>query len=151
MIQNFPNRPAALKLKAMVFPLGARFKRPADSLDIQVAKLFSTDSEIRRRFIGGLFLADSDTNIIGKLNVLLQQADIMDILNNELQEAVRSGRLPDRPGPERINAAAQAGIISRDEADKLLDFEAKVLDIVQVDDFPFEHSRHDTATARAAK
>jgi len=138
IIQNFPSRFMALKLKLGAFPLGTHFKTPSDRLEVKIADLMTRDSATRRRLIDGIYIESTEHNPVGKLDVLLAEADAMDKLERKLKEAVKSGRLPDAVGLGRINAGAEVGVISKDEADKLRAYEARVMDIIHVDEFPFD-------------
>jgi len=148
IIQNFPNRFMAFKLKLGTFPLGTHFKMPADKLEVKVANLMTHDSATRRRLIDGIYIESTEDNPTGKLDVLLAEADAMDRLERKLKDAVKSDQIPDAAGLERINAGEEAGVISKDEADKLRDYEARVMDIIHVDEFPFDtFSRTETTSS----
>ncbi len=145
LIENFPSRLIALQLKATVFPLGARFKLPTDRLDTQVANLFSADTETRRRFMAGLVLTAGEASPMGELEQLLRQADEMDAVDQKLQAAVKAGQLSNHspgqsPGtisPDHLEAAVEIGLLGRDEAARRRDFDARLEQIIQVDDFPY--------------
>ena len=65
----------------------------------------------------------------------------MDAIDKKLRTAVKSGQLVEAAGLERVNAAEEAGVINGEEAEKLRDFEARVMDIIHVDDFPYDSFR----------
>ena len=55
----------------------------------------------------------------------------------KLKLAVREGRLPDLMGIELINHAAEQNILSEEEADVLREYDKKIMEIINVDDFEF--------------
>ncbi len=138
IIQNFPSRFMALKLRLGVFPTGAHFTPPADKLEVEVADLMIHDSATRRRLIDGMYIESTKANPAGELDALLVEADPMGKLDRKLKDAVKLGQLPKRVGLERIHAGEAAGVISKDEADKLRDYEARIMDMIHVDEFAFD-------------
>ncbi|MDP2644418.1 MAG: acyl-CoA dehydrogenase [Desulfobacterales bacterium] len=137
IIQNFPNRLAALKLRWITFPLGARFNPPPDKLDVRVSNLIVRDTETRKRLLDGLYATPSALNPLGRLNALLSVADDMELLEERLASAVHSGQWKAGDAPDDVDAAEAAGILSGAEAGQLRDYRARVMDVIQVDEFPY--------------
>jgi acyl-CoA dehydrogenase len=138
IIRNFPNRLAAIKLRWTTFPLGAHFNPPPDRLDVQVSNLIVRDTATRKRLIDGLYATPSEQNPLGRLNELLSMADDMELLEEKLASAVHSGQLQARDALDRIDAAEVAGVLSGREAGQLRDYRARVMDVIHVDEFPYE-------------
>jgi len=138
LLQNLPNRLAAWKIRLMAFPLGAHFAMPADTLEKQIAGLITHNTGARRLLIEGAYLTVTAGNPIGKLDQALALADEVEPLISKLRKAVKDKLVPDMLGLELINAAETAGVLDRETAERLRDFDAKIMDIIHVDDFEFD-------------
>ena len=55
ILQNLPNRLAAFTMRLVIFPLGQRFNKPSDELEIQVANLVTSNTDTRKRLIAGIY------------------------------------------------------------------------------------------------
>ena len=149
LLRNLPNRIAAWKLRWMIFPLGRRFERPSDRLESQVAALLLREGPARKRLIDGIYQTPASTNPLGRLCALLAEAEKMEPLERRMREAVKSGTVPALVGCELIEAAARAGVVTAAEAETLRAYDARVMDIVHVDEFGFDELGH--ASPRAAQ
>jgi acyl-CoA dehydrogenase len=138
VLQNLPNRPAAWKLWLILFPLGGHYRMPGDRLEMQIARLVTHDTSARNSLIEGIYLTPNENNPIGKLNGILALADQLDPLIVNMRKAVREKTLPDVIGLQLIDSADEKGVITGEEADKLRDFDNRIMDIINVDDFGFD-------------
>jgi acyl-CoA dehydrogenase len=137
LANNLPNRVAGWKLKLAVMPLGGHYHMPADRLERDIAELVTHHTAVRTRLIEGIYLAPNDNNPIGKASAVLALADECEPLIVKMRKAQKSGQLPDIMGMELIDAAARAGVVNEDEAGRLRDFDRKIMDIINVDDFAY--------------
>lgn len=135
ILENLPNRPAAILLRLLVFPTGRHFEKPSDRLDTVVAALITRASAARKRLIAGIYITPADNNPLGRLNALLKDADEMEPLERKLRDAVKAGRIPSLLGLELINAGEKAGAIDAAEANRLRDYDARIMDVIHVDEF----------------
>ena len=142
ILQNFPNRLVAVKLRFMVFPTGRHLDRPSDQVERDIAALVTHNTETRRRLVAGIYLEPNDNNPLGQLDALLEVADAVEPLQRRLREAVKAGKVAGRTGDERINAALAVGVLEAGEAETLRDYEARVMEVIQVDEFPFATVGH---------
>ncbi len=138
LLTNLPNRPAAWKMRLGVFPLGRRFNPPPDALEREIAELVTHDTEARRKLIDGIYQTADDSSLAGKYQQTLAMADKFAPLINKLRKAVRDGAIPDLPGIELVDVAENAGLINAEEAGQLRDFDGRVMDIINVDDFDYD-------------
>jgi acyl-CoA dehydrogenase len=144
LLKNFPNRFAAWKLKFIVFPLGGNYYMPDDKLEMQIANLVTHSTKTRERLIEGIYLTPNDNNQIGKLNSLLSMADELEPLITKIRKASKQGTLPDVIGMELIDIADEKNVITKEEAQQLREYDNKIMEIINVDDFGFdEFSRLD--------
>ena len=138
VLNNLPNRLAAWNLKLIIFPLGGHFHVPSDKLEQQVAALVTHPTDVRSRLIEGIYLTADENNQIGRLNAVLEQADQLEHLITRMRKAVKQNSLPEVLGLDLINAAADKEIITSEEADQLREFDNKIMEIINVDDFAYD-------------
>ena len=135
VLQNLPNRPAAFLLRLLVFPTGRHYQKPSDRLDTAVASLITRATATRQRLIAGIYLTPADNNPVGRLNALLAEADEVEPLERKLREAVKADRIPSLLGRELIDAGEKAGVLDAAEAKRMRDYDARVMDVIHVDEF----------------
>jgi acyl-CoA dehydrogenase len=138
VLLNFPNRLAALKMRWLVFPLGQRFHKPADELERQIAELVLHDTPTRQRLINGVFDGESEFSPIHELNQAMVMADDVAPLERKLRQAVKSESLPSLLGLELIDAGEKAGVLSKDEAKRMRDYDKIIMSIIHVDEFAYD-------------
>jgi acyl-CoA dehydrogenase len=135
VIDNFPNRFAALKLRAWVFPLGARLSPPSDRLSARVARSLLDDGKVRRDLSEEIYVPGDGDPGLGRLEATLRKVVAARPVERKLGEAVRARRLP-RLGREQLaQKGLEAGIISEDELRLLREAETARDDLIQVDAF----------------
>jgi acyl-CoA dehydrogenase len=149
LLQNFPNRFVALKLRAMIFPLGGHFQSPSDDLERRIAQAVVEDGTLRDRLIRGIHLEDTGNNPLGFVNDVFREANDMAAVEKKLHDAIRAGRLTAQPGNELATAAEREGILEEEEARRYVAFDSRVMEVIGVDEFPYDSfARSSTAGAR---
>jgi len=132
---NFPNRKLATALKTVAFPIGKRFKAPMDDLEKKVVEAISQDSGARQRLTDGVYAEIADNNPLAVVNqVFLDSLDIAP-LHLKLRSAIKEGLLPKLAGLALIEEALSEELISQGEADQLIEFDKRVMGVINVDDF----------------
>jgi acyl-CoA dehydrogenase len=134
LINNMPFAPLRFALKLMLFPFGRPVRKPTDKLEQKIAHLLQTPNNARNRLAAHIYTTDEPLNLIGKQEQTLK--DILDIepLFDKICRA-KGQKIPFMQLDKVAADALEAGIISKDEADKLAAVEAKRLDVINVDDF----------------
>ena len=140
LINNLPNRPAALLLRALTLPLGRTAKKPSDKQIAAVVALVTHNSQTRTRMTAGLYREDNGRNPIATYDSLLDRVERAETLYRKINQAVRDGVLPESDlGIERrISACVAQGLLCADDGEFMLAFEKDVLAMVNVDAFPLE-------------
>ena len=135
-LRNFPNRLLAGVMRVLIFPRGRTYFAPGDRLGRQVAELVTSPSETRERFGRFLYRTLEPHNPLALLQEALLLAVQLEPLEKRIRvEGVKSGRVTALDLPGRIQQALAAGIISDTEAAALRDYDRKVMDLINVDDF----------------
>ena len=79
-------------------------------------------------------------NPVARYNDLLKDYDKAEQLYRKATKAYAKGELPMTAlhPEERFEAALEAGVYTKEEAEFMLEYEAVVLEMLTVDDFPFD-------------
>ena len=147
LLDNLPNRPVAWALKALTMPLGRRWAAPRDEWTHRIARAISTDSPLRTKLTANTWNTqgkDQEFNPLARYNELLADWDKANKIYKTVDKAYAKGELPSEAlHPEqRFDAAEKAELLSREDAAFMRDYEAKVLDMLHVDDFPMDYLAH---------
>ncbi len=135
LMLNFPNRVVAGVIKTAAFPIGKRFKAPLDSLEKEVVAIISQDSGARQRLTDGPYTTIGENNPLAEVNQVFLESLELKPLQQTLRAAIKDGTLPKVGGEALIKAGLKAKVISKKEATALAKFEARLMDIINVDDF----------------
>jgi acyl-CoA dehydrogenase len=135
-LRNFPNRLLAGVMRALIFPRGRIYSAPGDRLGRRVAELVTTPTEARERFGQNIYRTLHADNPLGLLQEALLLAVQLEPLEKRIRvEGVNTGKVTALDLPGRIQQALTAGILSETEAAALRDYDRKVMDLINVDDF----------------
>ena len=152
ILQNFPSRPVAWLLRGLVFPLGRRFNPPADILESRLANLISRNTPTRDRLIAGIYLTAVAGNPVGSVEEVFHMALEIEPLQQQVRNAARAGTITAITESELIDAAEQAGVVNAAEATRLKQYNEKMMEVIHVDEFPYEaFSRAAPAPRRTVK
>lgn len=143
LLHNLPNRPVAWALRAITMPLGRKWDMPHDDVTRGIARAISTATPLREKLLRPVWtthVEDGVANPIAQYNDLLADYERAEKLYREAGKAYAKGELPAEVlHPEdRFEAAYKAGIFSDEDIEFMRDYEAKVLEMLTVDDFPFD-------------
>jgi acyl-CoA dehydrogenase len=135
-LRNFPNRPLALFMRLCIFPRGLGYSPPSDRLGHAIGDLVMNPSATRERLSAQIYKTAAANNPLGKLQAALVLCAAAEPLERRIRvDGVKTGRVTALDLPGQIAQAASLGIISGTEAELLRDYDAKVQDIINVDDF----------------
>jgi acyl-CoA dehydrogenase len=146
-LRNFPNRMLAALMRLVIFPRGLTYFPPSDRSGREIAKLVMTPGEARERLCAPLYNTLAPHNPLGLLQEVLVLAEAAEALEKRIRvEGVKTGKITSLDLPGQIRQALQQGILLPSEADTLTRYDAKVMDLLNVDDF----SPQDIGTQRGA-
>src|ERR1700731_4503579 len=135
-LRNFPNRPLAGAMMALILPRGRAYSAPGDRLGRKVAGLVTSPTEARERLCQYIYWTLEPANPLGLLQEALLLAVQLEPLEKRIRvEGVNTGKVTALDLPGRIQQALAAGIVSETEAAALRDYDRKVMDLIHVDDF----------------
>jgi acyl-CoA dehydrogenase len=141
VIRNFPVRPVAWLLRALVFPFGRREVPPSDRLGHRVAALMMAPNEARSRLISGAYMTPSANNPIGRMNALLPEVIAAEPIERKFLKAVKSGDIGGLDFEAQVSEAEARGVISSAERKLLERVRTASFEFISVDDFAPEELR----------
>src|SRR6202140_1735616 len=135
-LRNFPNRPLSPFMRLLIFPRGLTYFPPSDRLGRAIVDLIMNPTAARERLSRHIYKTASANNPLG----LLQEALILSTMAESLEKRIRvdgvkTGRVTALDLAGKISQAASLGIWSEAEAAVLRDYDAKVSNLIDVDDF----------------
>ncbi|QOK92758.1 acyl-CoA dehydrogenase [Ralstonia pseudosolanacearum] len=141
VLANFPNRAVAGVLRALTFPLGSPYRRPADALSARIAELVQTPGAARDRLAADAYCPAPETDPIAYGEAAFRLQPAVDAIERRLKPAIRAGKLAPVPQslPEFEAWSAQAlaqQLIDEEERARLCDYARYGERAVAVDDFP---------------
>jgi len=135
-LRNFPNRPLAAVLRLLIFPRGLTYSQPSDRLGRDIVDLIMNPTAARERLTQHIYKTQAPNNPLG----LLQEALILSTAAESLEKRIRvdgikTGRVTALDLPGQISEAVSLGILNEAEGAALRDYDAKVSNLLDVDDF----------------
>jgi acyl-CoA dehydrogenase len=135
-LRNFPNRALAALMRLVIFPRGLTYFPPSDRSEREIANLIMTPGEARERLCAPIYNALAPHNPLGLLQEALELAEAAEALEKRVRvEGVKTGKITALDLPGQIREAVRLGILAADEADTLSRYDAKVMELLNVDDF----------------
>jgi acyl-CoA dehydrogenase len=133
-IRNFPVKPVAWVLRAMVQPFGKRFDKPSDVIEHKIAHILQNPCSARTRLGEGQYLARIEGSLFGDLEQTLENMIKVEPIFDRVCKALGE-KLPMTQLDLLADKAVAANIISEEEASLLRETEAGRLRTINVDDF----------------
>ena len=135
-LRNFPNRPLAAFMRLLIFPRGLTYFPPSDRLGRDIVELIMHPTAARERLSRHIYKTQESHNPLGMLQEALILSAMAEPLEKRIRvEGVKTGRITALDLPGQISQALHAGILSDAEAAVLRDYDAKVSNLIDVDDF----------------
>jgi acyl-CoA dehydrogenase len=135
-LRNFPNRFLAAFMRLLIFPRGLTYSPPSDHLGHEIGALVMNPTAARERLSAFIYKTPAAHNPLGSLQEALVLSTIAEPLEKRIRiDGVKTGRISALDLPGQIGQALKLGIVTDDEAKILRDYDAKVLDLISVDDF----------------
>ncbi len=143
-LRNFPNRWLASLMRVLIFPRGRTYFAPSDRLGAQLAELALTPSVTRERLCRDAYRSPQGDNPLGLLQQALLLAEAIEPLERRIRvDGIKTGRITALDVPGQIEQARVLGLITDAESQSLIDYDRRVMHLVNVDDFsPRELGAH---------
>ncbi len=138
-LRNFPNRWIAGFMRVIIFPRGRTYFAPADRLGRRIVEQLMMPSDVRERLSDGIYKTVEPGNPIGLLQEALVLATQVAPLEKRLRvDGVKTGRITALDLPGQIEQGLELGLLDQAEAELLRDYDRKVMNLINVDDFSTE-------------
>jgi len=135
-LRNFPVRWLAALMRVIIFPRGLTYSAPSDRLNPRIAELVMNPGEARERLCHYVYRTLEPKNHLGLVEQAMRLAIAAEPIEKRIRvEGVKTGRVTALDLPGQIREAQAAGIINEAEAAQLRDYDRKVMEIINVDDF----------------
>ena len=135
-LRNFPNRWVARAMRLVIFPRGRTYSAPSDRLGRAIVEPLMVPSESRERLAAGIYRTPDPGNPVGLLQEALVAAMTAEPLEKRIRvEGVKTGRVTALDLPGQIEQSLAIGLITAAEAQTLREYDRKVMEIINVDDF----------------
>ena len=135
-LRNFSNRWVAALMRLVIFPRGRTYFAPSDRLGREIVEQLIVPSESRERLSGGIYTTIEPGNPVGLLQEALVLAQSAEPLEKRIRvEGVKTGRITAADFPAQIEEALALGLLNASEAGLLRDYDRKVMELINVDDF----------------
>jgi acyl-CoA dehydrogenase len=141
ILDNLPNRLAALVLRWVVFPLGAPYRPPSDALGAQVARALLEDREERLRLTRDIYVPPPHEPGLGRLEAALDKVVDALAVEAKIRDAVRAGRIDRAPGDALVELAREAGVITEEDCRRIRAADEARDEAIQVDAFDADEFR----------
>jgi acyl-CoA dehydrogenase len=135
-LRNFPNRFLAAFMRLFIFPRGLTYFPPSDGLGREIGALIMNPTGTRERLSAHIYKTAGAHNPLAQLQEALTLCIAAEPLEKRVRvDGVKTGRISALDLPGQIRQALALGVISEAEASLLVDYDAKVMNIINVDDF----------------
>ena len=135
VIDNFPTTAMRPVMRAVVFPLGKRFKPASDALGKTVAKHVLEPGAVRDRLTRHIFISKDVNDPTGLLEVTLEKVIAAEPVEKKLEKAIRDGVVKRYHGLDWFGEAVKKGVLTDAEASQLKEVEGLVARVIAVDHF----------------
>jgi len=134
LLRNFPSRPMAWLMRALVMPAGRPYAPPCDKLGHKVASLLLQPSDARDRLTRYAFTSQDPQDPVGRMEHAMKQTLAAEPVEEKLQAGLKK-RLTPANYLTLVDDAARKAVLSADEAKLLRDTHMVVRDAIDVDEF----------------
>jgi acyl-CoA dehydrogenase len=123
-------------MRLVIFPRGRTYSAPDDSLSQKLAEAIMLPTATRDRLTQGIYRTAEPGNPLGLLHEALVLAQTAEPLEKRLRvDGVKTGRVTALDLPGQIQQGLGLGILNGAEAATLQEYDRKVMELAQVDDF----------------
>lgn len=135
LLRNFPVRPVAWLLRALVFPVGMHEKTPGDRLGHRVCTLMLSPNEARNRLVEGAYLTPNSNNPVGRMHHALEKIIAAEPIERKLSKAIKTGQITALNVDVQIAEAIASSVLSSEEGALLTEVHKLTHEFISVDDF----------------
>jgi acyl-CoA dehydrogenase len=119
-----------------IFPRALVYSAPSDALGRKVARIVSSSTDARERLCEHIYWTLEPGNPLGLLQEALLLAEAVEPLEKRIRvDGVKTGKVTALDLPGQIQQSLAGGLLSDSEAAALREYDRKIMDLINVDDF----------------
>ncbi len=139
LLHNFPSFILGKLLRWIIFPYGAAYHKPKDTLYHKIVGSMTEPSAFRDRLTQYFYSPKTENDPIYRMEEALKKSVEVDPLLKKLQSAVREGAVSRRGTFEdQLDHAAKIGLFNEEEMQALQAFHALYKEVIKVNEFSFD-------------
>ena len=104
----------------------------------KAASLLLSPNETRQRLTDGIDKVESEHHFVAKMNHVLAKVIDTEPLERRVLKAIKSGEINEIDPVKQLAQALEKDIINKREFNSLTKVRKQVMEIIAVDDFPFD-------------
>ncbi len=135
IIRNFPGKLSRIALTLLLKPLGNRRSKPSDDLGQQLARLLTKPSETRSRLSRLAFTEPCANCPLGRMEAVFHTICAVEELEQTVIKASKETTLKSLSFMEQIEEAVLCNILTKTQANQLMEAELARQEVIKVDDF----------------
>ena len=135
---NFPNRPMAWAMRALVFPLGRHARPAGDRETYRLARQVLRPGAFRDRLTAGTYVTMDPKDVTGVLEDAMIKVTAAEEIESKFVRAVKKGIIERRLDRDAISDAVEKGVLTEAEAATLRLADMATDRVIRVDDFDFD-------------
>lgn len=140
--RNFPNRFVAAVLRGVAFPLGRSYAGPSDELGSVLAEAMMEVGEFRDRMSSDMYISKAPEDAVGRMEVAMDMLAKVEPLYAKFDKAVSKGKVEGLDTETQLENCVEAGILSRDEAKQVAEYDKLRFEAILTDAFDNEYLTH---------
>ncbi|WP_434996616.1 acyl-CoA dehydrogenase [Vibrio scophthalmi] len=139
---NYPHKGVGRLLKVIIFPLGNRYKKPSDDLTVNLAESLMTPGAHRDRLTHLCYIGEDENDSVGLMeNAFLAMYGVKS-QERKLNRAAKDGIVARKGDLQaRLEQAQQAGVLTLQEVEQVLQADKLRYKAIQVDHFSHDFSQ----------
>ena len=148
--RNFPQRPAAGLMRALVFPLGRRHRGPSDRLVNALGNAIMEPSSFRDRLSSHIHIGRDGTSATGRMEKTFNKLIAIEPVYDKFFKAVAKGEINGLSTDERLQDAVEQGVLTDAESRQVKEYDDMRYDAILTDAFdpryltdPINHRHQD--------
>ena len=141
ILNNFPLFGIGAVLRVIIFPWGMRYAKPDDQLHQALVEPMLMPNTLRERLTKTQYFSQDPQDAGWRLERALVLLPTVEPLRKKVSKGIKAGTLPGWLNyNEQVAAAVKNGVLTQDEANQVLEYEALRKEIIKVNKFSFDLS-----------
>ncbi|UXI02267.1 acyl-CoA dehydrogenase [Photobacterium sp. TY1-4] len=139
VLSNFPRKGIGRLVRTLVFPLGIHYPAPKDELSLAITEALMTPGAQRDRLTHLCYIGEKENDPVAIMERAFVAMHAVKGIEKKIAKAVKSGEIPRKISlSAKLEIALSAGIITKDDVEKMHNAEQLRQQAIQVDHFPAE-------------